>query len=503
MARTPTNSDDSISQLLSARQFMPKDLDASTRRTSSSNSRSTTPQESGGTVESSAHDESANVAAPEDNPVPSRRSSLRRSGRPRMEQAENPALSENRRKQIRRAQRTYRLKKEASLQKTQARLAELEGKLDTIVKSFHDYYDASLAADLHVTHPTLFEQLNSLRNLVTPEAGEPDALTFRMPSARRGNMRVFAINTEMHDHSTDLPRKPESESNPSETYDIYRPLRMIGQVLERKNYTYAFQETEFSRSLQRYCLEHAFRLFTDPRSHPQEVYRVFRLVPCMKEREKMYPYFQRLITTTTREALEICSLPFYGIGGAGTHYPVKDALGNPVYPQNMRLPKRILGLLSKVKARGTTSIDEVQRHLELCGYGGEWEQGVNLESSTLFPAIALPQPCSSPVTVPQEALVDNQDVGRRFMAPSLDALPVTSATKNMSDGTANGDDIHGTPGASEAITSTKPALSTVLNVESFFTGLLRGVVILGRVPGFRRSDVMRAFKASLMVQGPS
>lgn len=86
----------------------------------------------------------------------------------------------------------------------------------------------------------------------------------------------------------------------------------------------------------------------------------------------MYPYFQPLIAATTRETLEIDSLPYYCIGGTGTHYLVRDALGNPVYPQNMRLPSRILGLLSKAKAPGMTSSYEVQRHIELCGYGGKW-----------------------------------------------------------------------------------------------------------------------------------
>lgn len=37
-------------------------------------------------------------------------------------------------------------------------------------------------------------------------------------------------------------------------------------------YTYSFQEASFARRLQRFCLGHAFHLFIDERSDPQEVY---------------------------------------------------------------------------------------------------------------------------------------------------------------------------------------------------------------------------------------
>jgi hypothetical protein len=58
---------------------------------------------------------------------------------------------------------------------------------------------------------------------------------------------------------------------------------------------------------------------------------------------------------------------------------------------------------------------------------------VDLKSSTVFSAIASPQPYVS-----QTAPVDGQDVAYRLMAPSLDVSLVISARKVLSNSIANG-----------------------------------------------------------------
>lgn len=189
----------------------------------------------------------------------------------------------------------------------------------------------------------------------------------------------------------------EPEDNPN------GPSTRIQQIAQLHgkgiHYTYSFQEKDFRRRLQRYSLEHAFRLFTDARSHPLEVYRVFRLVPCIQDRTQMYPYFRKLVSAGAKEALEIPNIPLYSIGGVGTHYPRKDSLGNPIYPSNTRTPKRVLGLFQPLGGMGEVGQElDHQSFLELCGYGGEWfdcrdvegylrEQGVDLDASSLFPSV--------------------------------------------------------------------------------------------------------------------
>ena len=166
--------------------------------------------------------------------------------------------------------------------------------------------------------------------------------------------------------------------------------------------TYSFHETIFSRRVQRYCLEHAYRLFIDSRSDPTVIYQIFRLVPCIREKMKMLPYFRKLVSAGIQDTLEILSLPFYCIGGAGTHYPRKDQCGNLTYPSNMRLPKRLLAVLPMTKtSHENKSLEDPQSHLKLFGLDGEWfdcqdvqgyleEKGVILNRSSLFAEIHMP-----------------------------------------------------------------------------------------------------------------
>ncbi|KAH9210369.1 hypothetical protein DL95DRAFT_235049, partial [Leptodontidium sp. 2 PMI_412] len=131
-------------------------------------------------------------------------------------------------------------------------------------------------------------------------------------------------------------------------------------------------ETTFSRRLHRYSLDHAYRLFTDSRSNPIVTYQIFRLVPCMREKTKMLPYFQKLLRAGVEDALEIPSLPFYCIGGAGAHYAHRDRSGILTYPSNMRLPRWILGIFPGAKTSRETGPQDTQSHLKLFGLDGDW-----------------------------------------------------------------------------------------------------------------------------------
>lgn len=185
--------------------------------------------------------------------------------------------------------------------------------------------------------------------------------------------------------------------------------------------SYSFLESSFTRRLKRSSLEHAFRIFSDTRSDPLEVFRVFRLVPCFRDRTKMYPYFRDLVTSERGSSLEISALPFYCIGGAGTHYATKDEKGNPIYPPKMRHPRRILGTLPMPGIPDDpNSVHQAQSNLELCGFGGQWfdcrdvegylrEKGVDLDGPGSFPTVhnLTPSPGQSEF---ESGLLDTQRI---------------------------------------------------------------------------------------------
>jgi hypothetical protein len=152
----------------------------------------------------------------------------------------------------------------------------------------------------------------------------------------------------------------------SSTQRIERPLPGTGNI----NYSYSHNEPTLLRTLQRYCLEYTYRLFSDAATDPREFYRVFRLVPCVKYREKMGKYLLCLVRSGAGERLDIPALPFYCIGGAGTHYPCVER-GERVWHEKMRLPRRVLGTVASSLNEDIASVDR-ERLLEMAGLGGVW-----------------------------------------------------------------------------------------------------------------------------------
>jgi hypothetical protein len=162
------------------------------------------------------------------------------------------------------------------------------------------------------------------------------------------------------------------------------------------------------------------------------------------------------------DPLEVPGLPFYTVGGAGTHFPDVDEEGNAIYPANSRMPRRVLGVLPwpELETKGS------EEALEAYGLGGEW--------------------------------FDSRDVEGYLRLHGVDVKGGLFPPLHISSGTAERDRTR----------------FFVLDVEGFFSressilrdcivpmliapGLLPGLVILGRAPGFRKTDVRRAFKASV------
>lgn len=286
--------------------------------------------------------------------------------------------SQDRRAQIRYAQRTYRHKKDVMYRNMEARLAELEKTMTRLSDSIADFHDMAVDSDLHVTHPQLFEHLDvavayAKRVTTGIKNQSPKNLDLTTTIPTRTNSRNpssfgYIVNrrddTDCEILLTDTQKLIPEPSLPQKS-QVYWPLSGIS------SHTYSFQERDPSRMLQRYCLEHIYRLFSDPRSDPAEFYRVFRLVPCVKYKEKMGRYLFCLVRSNADQPLEFPALPFYCIGGAGTHYPqVKD--GKPVYPEHMRLPRRVLGTVASLCSDEDISSIDRQELLRLAGLDGTW-----------------------------------------------------------------------------------------------------------------------------------
>lgn len=322
-------------------------------------------------------------------------------------------------------------------------------------------YRISLQSSLQDSHCELLRDFDSILSLLTSSSEDVVQETSINEISLRENCKKSipqpSKNIQYDEHftndtisghysiaersSTCIETPPETEVSPhQETREMFLCLSPpVMQEQRRLDYdqpivqridrfgganvpdSYSSLESSFTRRLKRSSLEHAFRIFSDARSDPLEVFRVFRLVPCFRDRAKMYPYFRDLVSSERGSSLEISALPFYGIGGAGTHYATKDKNGNPIYPPKMRLPRRILGTLPMPGILGdSNSAQQAQSNLELCGFGGQWfdcrdvegylrEKGVDLDGPGSFPTVhnLAPSPGNSEL---ESGLLDTQHI---------------------------------------------------------------------------------------------
>ena len=147
-------------------------------------------------------------------------------------------------------------------------------------------------------------------------------------------------------------------------------------------YTYSFQETTFARRLHRMTLERAFRNLTNPDIDPDFIKRAFRFTFSFSNRKRMLVRFQALLKRKAGESLENWNVPFFHVGGAGTHYPRRDADGKPVYPPNMLAPEKAFG--EQYGPRAWVEVEtprEGSTHeiLDSIGFGGQWFDSHDVE----------------------------------------------------------------------------------------------------------------------------
>lgn len=157
---------------------------------------------------------------------------------------------------------------------------------------------------------------------------------------------------------------------------IERPLK---PAYHQGSYTYSFQETTFARRLHRMCLERAFRNLTNANIDQEYISRTFRFTFCFSNRKRMLQRFQEMLKRRAGESLENWNVPFFHIGGAGTHFPRRDDEGNAIYPPNMISPAKAFGPQPWIPAETPRVEKTTQEMLDNIGFGGEWYDSHDVE----------------------------------------------------------------------------------------------------------------------------
>lgn len=359
-------------------------------------------------------------------------------GRPRLDTQDETA-ADRRRTQIRLAQRAYRHRKETTITGLKQRVTGLQATIEQMNVAFLALHDNLMDSGLFSGHRGLtthledvmsqFDQLardaavdededeappaakSTKKNAKPNSKAEQKAAQSQSPmqsnqgsdieelppvSLARGDSPLYATYEDapwgndsevmqFHVHLPEAQVDLEAITHKDNSAFSKAVPRSLTSAVPSSGgfYTYSFQETTFARRLQRLSLERAFRHLTSPSTNPAYLARAFRFTFCFSNRRRMLERFQAMLKRKAGEALENFNVPFYQIGGAGTHFPRRDENGRVVVPPNMLGPERAvtapgLGVSAELWGLQMSFADtprkegSVQEMLEQLGYGGYW-----------------------------------------------------------------------------------------------------------------------------------
>ncbi|KAJ5542463.1 hypothetical protein N7535_004884 [Penicillium sp. DV-2018c] len=447
---------------------------------------------------------------------------VRKRGRPRLDKTKDASAIEERRLQIRRAQRTYRLKKEFTIQLLRSRVETLEQTIENvtgILSAAHQEATAHLTGD-----PTLQPSIDYLartRELILAEiekarstdADGTDPQPEQTQSFTKGEFGYQVSHPQTQNTARPQKKNRNSSFTQRAPSRARSPSPLVNRLLPTSTiYTYCHQESSLSRRLHRFCLEHTYRWLTDARTEPIFLARVFGLVPCIHDMPGIRRHYRKTLQSEIGSTLEYTKMPFYTLGGAGKHFPPVGSDGVPIFPQNIRRPGKILRRMVRIMQRGgiqdwdedwsgdrepATRVDQGQGQMQMTAedltrlleLDGEWFDCHDVEGYLLHRGLEL-DGSALRLGVP-ETLV-------RALYAGSSPGQWTVSSMYTSPGEASSSSIYWTGSESATSTSTSSSSSEyTLDVECFFELLLANFRVLGRAPGFRVWDVDAALRAAI------
>ncbi|KAI4957517.1 hypothetical protein J4E86_004655 [Alternaria arbusti] len=192
--------------------------------------------------------------------------------------------------------------------------------------------------------------------------GLVDLLSQHQPPYATSNLHTYSV------------RVPTPEATPPTNRLPTPPLSKLTSKTLPPVTTYSFQETTFARRLSRAALEAGFHLLSNAQARPTAINRVFKLSLPHETLDQIRSRFRTIMARGIDEDLDWWESPFLHLGGAGTHYPRRDAAGNVKSVRNGWNVRQIGPTENKVLIIENTEDgrSEELRGVDLRGYEGEW-----------------------------------------------------------------------------------------------------------------------------------
>jgi hypothetical protein len=158
---------------------------------------------------------------------------------------------------------------------------------------------------------------------------------------------------------------------PAKTHQSY-PL--LTDATPMPTLSYSYEEVTFARRLTRATLEAGIMLLTSPHIPPAVLQHIFKLSLPYLTPEQICNRFKAQLSRGVTEDLDWYATPFIHLGGAGTHYPRRDAHGKPTPPKNTWTIRSVGPLerhMIRLESVGDGQTQDLQG-INLAGMEGEW-----------------------------------------------------------------------------------------------------------------------------------
>ncbi|KYK58979.1 hypothetical protein DCS_00106 [Drechmeria coniospora] len=288
----------------------------------------------------------------------------RRAGRPRKntEESQGEDPDERRRRQVRVAQRAYRSRKESHVSFLSERVAQLETAIDSMSSAIISFTDELTRSGVLVRHAELTsclrETIQTCLRLVKASAGEEEEASERSVTPTGSSSVLLA-----------LPRA--FNALPVAAVDSFLLQRATSGLAATP---LAVTDIDFSLLMDRLHLGvvyHGYLALADPSTSLERVRRHFVLLSTVLDRGRMVAFFAaalhaKMSSRRLDEDREWEAVPFFRIGGAGSHYS-RPPSSVAVYPSRAQTWRNVTVPLSLFSA-------DVRKHFE-----GDWFDMQDLE----------------------------------------------------------------------------------------------------------------------------
>ncbi|GKZ27587.1 hypothetical protein AbraIFM66951_005985 [Aspergillus brasiliensis] len=369
--------------------------------------------------------------------------------------------SQHRRLQLRLAQRAYRSRKERATLSLQHRLEHLQTQIQNLCRTFQEYNHLIETSGLLFFDPTLERKLQELRTQFLAISAAADSSNEGSSALRLNDIaspmtqpRKQRMHSQQLEYDLELatsrpvnagldvagpipsfsgaggqendPRGKTADQSysflPTPTLHVVNRLESAPRAVDDSAFlnvmchshisssTAPLRETSFERRLHRACLKNGYKLLVDPTSDPDNVSRVFRLPLTLSTRDSIVQQVKGLLEGGLDEAPELWDMPFFLLGGAGTHYPRRDQTGRPILPPNALPMSKLIGAFIHQRTEQQSFQTDHDLLADL-GLNGEWldshdvegylkEKGIFLSADTSF--CSVPTHVSSMETRPSD-----------------------------------------------------------------------------------------------------